>query len=713
MPSLISPNVEVTIIDESFYVPGRATTVPLIFIATADEKTQADGVTPALGTYEYGVVREVTSIRQSLELYGVPRFIESASGEPHHGDARNEYGLDALNKFLEIGNRAIVVRANVNLDDSYDNVKTQWTNSVTDSADYLNQLVADFIEEFNVTNGLVPADPAFKETVTAAELKSLIPEAFSDTFQKYSFSSREFEEGYVQDHTVDQPGYQEVLFDTSRGFLQGTDVTGLQNDSTLYGADVEVVSGAGTVTYNLYFQGSTVQTFSALLTQMNSVFGGEATAELIAGNLRITSTLDGVTSEVDILADGPSGYLPLFSNLSLYQSVDAAVAGKGAAPLVVYNDAFDTAVSTYDGLDALIDGWTTGSITADEFTPAESEGLVIAAAADFDNTKEFLNSTSLGSNDAARRAEIVERLQAVVNDPNTGVRGERYVYNLVLAPGYFEVTDELLRLSQDIYEEVFVIGDVPFDKPPVGPNSIVNWASSTARVTSYSTAYYYGHGISSNIDGTNIMTTSASTALRVYAFNDLVGEQWFAPAGTTRGLCPHLTNVGYVTGALGGPTTFVEEYLDTGTRDSLYEEPKQINPIPFIEGEGILVLGQKTTNPNTSALDRVNVSRLVKFIKRELRKALFAYLFEPNDRYTRANVKSTVDSFLVSLVDRRGLYDFATVCDESNNTPDRIDRNELWIDIAIKPVKAVEFIYVPIRVVATGAEIGGRDDVSF
>lgn len=713
MPSLISPNVEVTIIDESFYIPGRAATVPLIFIATADNKTQADGITPALGTYEHGVVREVTSIRQSLELYGIPRFIESASGEPHHGDARNEYGLDALNKYLELGNRAIVVRANVNLDDSYPNVKALWTSKVSDSSDYLNQLVADFIEEFNVTNGLVPADVAYKETVTAAELKALIPEAFSETFQSYSFSSREFEEGYIQDHTVDQPGFQEVLFDTSRGFLQGTDITGLENDSTLYGADVEVVSGAGTVTYNLYFQGSTVQTFSALLSQINSVLGAEGTAELVAGNLRITSSLDGVTSAVEILSDGPSGYLPLFSNLSLYQSIDDPVAGKGAAALVVYNDAFDTAIGTYDGLDSLIDNWTTGSLVADEFTPAEAEGLAIAAAADFDNTKEFLNTTSLGANDAARRAEIVEALQAAINNPTSGVRGARYVYNLTLAPGYPEVTDELLRLSQDIFEEVFVIGETPFDRPPTGPNSIVNWATSTARVTSYSVAYYYGHGISSNIDGKDIMTSAASTALRVYTNNDILGEQWFAPAGTTRGLCPHLTNVGYVTGALGGPTTFVEEYLDVGTRDTLYEEPKQINPIPFIEGEGILVLGQKTTSPITSALDRVNVSRLVKFIKRELRRSLFDYLFEPNDRFTRANVKSTVDSFLVSLIDRRGLYDFATICDESNNTPDRIDRNELWIDVAIKPVKAAEFIYIPVRVVATGAEIGGRDGASF
>lgn len=710
MVSLISPNVSVTIIDESFYIPGRATTVPLIFIATADNKLQSDGLTPALGTYEHGVVREVTSIRQSVELYGIPVFKQSASGEPHHGDARNEYGLDALNKFLEVGNRAYVVRANVNLNDDYTSLKALWTSKVADSGDYLNQLVADYIEEYNVSNGLVPADSGYKETVTASELKTLVTTAFTDTLNSYSFSSREFEEGFIQDHTVDHPGYQEVLFDTSRGFLQTTDVTGLENDTTLYGADVEVVSGAGTVVYNLYFQGSTIQTFGALLTQINSVFGGEAVAELIGGNIRITSALDGVTSSVEILSDGPSGYLPLFSGLSLFESIDDPVAGKGVNPLTIYNDAFDTLIGTYDGLDALIDTWVSGATVSDEFTPAEAEGLVIAAAADYDNTKEFKNYTSLGANDAARRAEIVERLQQVINDPNTGVRGEGFEYNLVTAPGYYEVTDELVRLSQDLYEEVFVIADTPFDKPPVGPNSIVQWAVTPSKTSSYHVAYYYAHGISSNLDGEDIMTSAASTALRVYAYSDLVGEQWYAPAGTTRGTCPHLTSVGYVSGALGGATTWVEDWLDDGTRDSLYEEPKNINPITFKAGRGILVLGQKTTSPNVSALDRVNVSRLVKFIKRELRKALFQYLFEPNDKITRDNVKSTTDSFLISLIDRRGLYDFATICDESNNTPDRIDRNELWIDVAIKPVKAVEFIYVPIRIVATGANIGGRTE---
>ena len=81
------------------------------------------------------------------------------------------------------------------------------------------------------------------------------------------------------------------------------------------------------------------------------------------------------------------------------------------------------------------------------------------------------------------------------------------------------------------------------------------------------------------------------------------------------------------------------------------------------------------------------------------------FIFEPNDQLTRDNLKAAVDNFLGDIIVKRGLYDFVTVCDESNNTPDRIDRNEMYIDVALKPVKAAEFLFIPIRIVSTGAEI--------
>jgi phage tail sheath protein FI len=101
-------------------------------------------------------------------------------------------------------------------------------------------------------------------------------------------------------------------------------------------------------------------------------------------------------------------------------------------------------------------------------------------------------------------------------------------------------------------------------------------------------------------------------------------------------------------------------------------------------------------------LDRINVARLVVYLRRQLNALAKPYIFEPNDKITRDEIKAAVESLLLELVGQRALYDYLVVCDESNNTPSRIDRNELYVDIAIEPVKAVEFIYIPLRLKNTG-----------
>jgi phage tail sheath protein FI len=158
---------------------------------------------------------------------------------------------------------------------------------------------------------------------------------------------------------------------------------------------------------------------------------------------------------------------------------------------------------------------------------------------------------------------------------------------------------------------------------------------------------------------------------------------------------------------LGTATTFTSVALNQGQRDNLYKNFTNINPIVFFPGRGLIVWGQKTSAPAASALDRINVMRLVMYVRRQLRKNTMPFVFEPNDQLTRNNLKAAVDGFLGDLIVKRGLYDFVTVCDASNNTPDRIDRNEMYIDVALKPVKAAEFIYIPIRIVATGAKLTG------
>lgn len=589
MATLVSPGVSVTVTDESFFIPASAPTVPLIFLATADRKNQPDDITPAEGTFEYNTVRTVTSINQSLQLYGIPKFLEDAgTGEQYHGDARNEYGLFALNQFLGVGSRAYVIRANVNLDDDFDNLQDYWDELILESKVVLENLINEFLNEYNDANGLIPSStgsPGYKETVTPSELLSLIEEAtpwLNSTTGQYNFKN-------IHDEFIDD---------------------------------------------------------------------------------------------------------------------------QSASPLPIYSNGFDQPTTgDYDGLTYIANNITTlaypgGGTVAGEFTAQEGGDLLVAAADDFKYTEEFLFQTSLGANDAARRTAITTALQATINS-NQDIRSETFDYNLILAPGYPEAVDEMLALSVDIEEEALVVADAPVDKSPDGvTNPSTGWAATTARQNSTNVAYYYPWALASNIDGVEVVVAPSGVALRTYAFSDNVSFLWFAPAGLRRGLISGVSNLGYVTGQLGGPTEFVPVALNQGQRDALYQDQPsgRINPLVFFPGQGFVVWGQKTSAPQPSALDRVNVSRLIKYIKRQLRRNTLSFVFEPNDQLTRDNLKAVVDNFLGDLVVKRGLYDFATVCDESNNTPDRIDRNEMYIDVALKPVKAAEFIYIPIRILSTGAE---------
>jgi len=250
-------------------------------------------------------------------------------------------------------------------------------------------------------------------------------------------------------------------------------------------------------------------------------------------------------------------------------------------------------------------------------------------------------------------------------------------------------------------------GVIPSDTNAI---EIETWAASVQRIIDSRghIAYYFPWVLASNLDGVNIVAAPSGVALRTYAFNDNVAFQWFAPAGVRRGQISGISDIVFVDAPLGGPAEATAVALNQGQRDVLYQYSASggINPLVFFPGRGFLVWGQKTSTGNTAtALDRVNVSRLVKHIRRALRKLAFAFVFEPNDQLTRDDLKAAVDNFLGDLIVKRGLFDFATVSDETNNTPDRIDRNELYIDVAIKPVKAAEFIFIPIRIVATGAEI--------
>jgi phage tail sheath protein FI len=546
MATLVSAGVSVPIIDESFFIPVSAPTVPLFFIATKADKTQPDGVTTAAGTTEHSVVRTITSISQSTTMYGIPAFrtadadssLPIAQRRQLHGDARNEYGLFALNQVLGILNRAFVVRADVDLAD----------------------------------------DPIIE----------LVPGSIT-------FSS-------VTLNTATQKG----------------SMTSLEVDTTNSTPEIWTVT---------------------------CVTGGGATGNSPAAAFSVTGSVSGVSQ-----LQAASG--TLYDNSKISFTI------------------------------------TVGSVA---FEVGDSFSVQLA------NTTI---GSELGANDAAKRVAIVTALQAEIN-ANQEVRSEVYEYNLIVCPGYSETVDEMLALSQDINDEAFVVADTPFT---LNADDVATWSATSARKNSSSVGYYYPHGFASNLDGINVFCASSGIAMRTIAYSDSISELWFPPAGTRRGLVTGVEAVGYVTGTLGTPTTFVETNLNQGQRDNLYEYFKNINPIPFFPGHGLIVFGQKTSAAAASSLDRINVARLLMYVKRSLRKGAFPFLFEPNDQITRDNLKAAIDGFLGDILIKRGLYDFVTLCDASNNDAARIDRNELWCDVALKPVKSAEFIYIPIRILSTGSQ---------
>ena len=614
MPTLVSPGVTVPVIDDSFYIPVSAPTVPLFFVASRAGKKQPNGITPAAGSNEHSVVRTVTSLGQSVQLYGVPYFWQDASGQAYHGDARNEYGLFALNQYLGVGNRAYVVRANVDLTDA------------ASSFIGVGAPVATAPALMGVGNGSITGMTVVSPMVKLENFTLVATSAF--TFNVTGSVS-----GLIGIANVGVPfTSNKVNFTIQAGttaFAAGDYFTfGLKYAPSSF-------SGAGNGVVNSIHPGDIA------VAEVWSVDFTSATTFTVSGSVS-GPTADGVVG-----APYDNGYL--------------------------------------------------------SFTVAQGS-IPFAAGSSFTfNLIEVLLNNPLGANDAAKRLAIKTALQAEINS-NTEVRSEMYEYNLIVCPGYPEVVDELLALSVAVNDEAFVIGDTPCNK---SPDEVANWANTSERFNSTSAAYYYPWGLASNLDGNDVVCAPSGVALRTFAYSDSVSELWFAPAGVRRGLVTGVSKVGYITGDLGAPTTFIECNLNQGQRDNLYEFYKNINPIVYFPGRGIIIWGQKTAASAASALDRINVVRLVMYMKRGLRKGAFPFVFEPNDQITRDNLKAAADGFLGDILMKRGLYDFVTLCDESNNTATRIDRNELWLDVAIKPVKAAEFIYIPIRVLNTGAAMPG------
>ena len=321
-------------------------------------------------------------------------------------------------------------------------------------------------------------------------------------------------------------------------------------------------------------------------------------------------------------------------------------------------------------------------------------------------TKSSNNADGSGSfGRKSQRKVIVEQLKSEI-DTNQGIREDQRGYNVIAVPGYPELIQNMINLNTDRNNTAFILGDTPLRLEGTS-TAIQDYANNTAGAldngedglvsSSEFLGMFYPSGLTTDNAGKSIVVPPSHMMLRTLANNDNVAFPWFAPAGTRRGVVDNATSVGFVDSSTG---EFSQISVTEAVRDAMHEV--KINPITFFAGAGIVNFGNLTKTSTASALDRINVARLAVFLRTSLDNLAKPFIFEPNDELTRNEIKQAVESFLLELVGQRALFDFLVVCDDTNNTSTRIDRNELYVDIAIEPVKSVEFIYIPLRIKNTG-----------
>ena len=314
--------------------------------------------------------------------------------------------------------------------------------------------------------------------------------------------------------------------------------------------------------------------------------------------------------------------------------------------------------------------------------------------------------TAAGTDSANYVNYSLNKALASVSDP------EVVPANLILMPGIQNsgITNNILQMAA-ARKDVLAIIDLEDDYKPsaerestdseTGSLGSVSSAVTTLKArmlnSSYGCAFYPWVQISDNLNSNKLVWVPSSVAaLGALGRSQSQSDVWFAPAGFNRG------GLGYLGGSRGPKVIQARQRLDSKERDSLYDA--NINPSATFPSEGVVIFGQKTLQATESALDRINVRRLLIYLKSKVNTISANLLFDPNLQVTWSRFRAQVNPILSDVKSRFGLADYKVILDESTTTADLIDRNIMYAKIYIKPARAIEYIVVDFVVTKTGAD---------
>ena len=796
MANLTSPGVQVSVTDESVYGPAGAGTVPMLFIATGEDKadptlTESDGIAKYTKSANANKPVLVTSQRELTQYFGNIDF-NKVGGTVKQGDETNEYGLLAAYSFLGQSSAAYIVRSDINLTELRPSSSaptgpaannTYWINPTGASWGIFEYDGASWAEKTPTVEIVTSAGAPGVTVVNGDYLVQIVNDTSSTSFRYFKGVSGAWDlldSSFADDVTMD-PHYTAPSSPTAGDvWIKTTAKSGLKLTPSLYTnasgsfvgtavlyADDNAPDGTTSDIFqdgsaavartlqdgDLWFDADAANGAILLKRYDGSAwnsFGSSGSYPVVASTSEPTGNpvhgklwFDGDVNELaiyEVADDSGTQKWQRVTNVS-YATSAPAVGGAGSYWIdtdetgypVIYRSNGSAWVVKDTTDQSTSGGVVFGDITANDTTAGQFEATLLAGAPDpllnpigmtginmcrsGNTVKEYdstLGTTWKWRNKAgnqpsgkgsfgrlAQRMVVTTAMQASAG--GSELREDTVQFRLMAAPGYPELYDEMVTLNSDRDETAFIIVDAPFR---LNQTEAIAWKQGTSAsangedglVTSNTySAVYYPHALTTNPStGDNVVAPASHIALYTFAYSDNVSFQWFAPAGLTRGVVQNATNVGY----LNNEDEFVALALTQGSRDAMYEQ--KMNPIAKFPTEGVVVFGQKSMHPSASALDRVNVARLTAYLRERFAVIARPYLFEPNDISTRANAKATFEGFLSNIMAQRGVYDFAVVCDETNNTPARIDANEFYVDVAIEPTKSAEFIYIPIRIVNTG-----------